>query len=151
MTSALRTATETVGNPAVNLAIFAAFVLVTLGIVFRASRTNRTTADYYAGGRNFTGPQNGIAISGDYLSAASFLGIAGAIAINGYDGFLYSIGFLVAWLVALLLVAELLRNVGKYTMADVLSFRLRQRPVRIAAAISTLVVSFFYLLAQMAG
>ena len=86
-------------------------------------------------GRSFTGPQNGIAISGDYLSAASFLGIAGAIAINGYDGFLYSIGFLVAWLVALLLVAELLRNTGRYTMADVLAFRLRQRPVRMAAAI----------------
>ena len=100
---------------------------------------------------SFTGPQNGIAVSGDYLSAASFLGIAGAIALNGYDGFLYSIGFLVAWLVALLLVAELLRNTGKFTMADVLSFRLRQAPVRTAAAISTLAVSFFYLLAQMAG
>jgi cation/acetate symporter len=144
-------AAETVGSPAVNIAIFAGFVLVTLAIVFRASRSNRTAADYYAGGRSFTGPQNGIAISGDYLSAASFLGIAGAIAINGYDGFLYSIGFLVAWLVALLLVAELLRNTGRFTMADVLSFRLRQRPVRTAAAISTLVVSFFYLLAQMAG
>ena len=90
-------------------------------IVIRASRNNRSAADYYAGGRAFTGRQNGIAIAGDYLSAASFLGIAGAIAINGYDGFLYSIGFLVAWLVALLLVAELLRNVGKYTMADVLT------------------------------
>ncbi|MDX6238763.1 MAG: cation/acetate symporter, partial [Kribbellaceae bacterium] len=92
-----------------------------------------------------------VAIAGDYLSAASFLGIAGAIAVNGYDGFLYSIGFLVAWLVALLLVAELIRNTGRFTMADVLSFRLKQRPVRMAAAISTLVVSFFYLLAQMAG
>ena len=107
--------------------------------------------DYYAGGRSFTGPQNGIALSGDYLSAASFLGIAGAIAINGYDGFMYSIGFLVAWLVALLLVAELLRNTGRFTLADVLSFRLRERPVRTAAAISTLVVSLFYLLAQMVG
>ena len=140
-----------VGEPLINLAIFLVFVVITLVVVFRASRASRTASDYYAAGRAFTGPQNGIAISGDYLSAASFLGIAGAIAINGYDGFLYSIGFLVAWLVALLLVAELLRNVGKYTMADVLSFRLRQRPVRIAAAISTLVVSFFYLLAQMAG
>lgn len=144
-------AAETVGNPTVNIAIFVGFVLVTLAIVFRASRNNRSAADYYAGGRSFTGPQNGIAISGDYLSAASFLGIAGAIALNGYDGFLYSIGFLVAWLVALLLVAELLRNTGRFTMADVLSFRLRERPVRTAAAISTLVVSFFYLLAQMAG
>ncbi|MFS2090817.1 cation acetate symporter [Paenarthrobacter nicotinovorans] len=134
-----------------NMGIFALFVAVTMVIVFRASRNNKTAADYYAAGRSFTGSQNGTAIAGDYLSAASFLGITGAIAINGYDGFLYSIGFLVAWLVALLLVAELLRNTGKFTMADVLSFRLRQRPVRIAAALSTLAVCFFYLLAQMAG
>jgi len=140
-----------VGSPTLNITIFGVFVLITLGIVIRASRNNRSAADFYAGGRAFTGRQNGIAIAGDYLSAASFLGIAGAIALNGYDGFLYSIGFLVAWLVALLLVAELLRNAGKYTMADVLSFRLRQRPVRMAAAISTLAVCFFYLLAQMAG
>ncbi|MCI3925801.1 cation acetate symporter [Paenibacillus sp. TRM 82003] len=139
------------GNPAVNIAIFVAFVAVTLTVVLRASRNNRTAADFYAGGRSFTGGQNGVAIAGDYLSAASFLGIAGAIALYGYDGFLYSIGFLVAWLVALLLVAELLRNTGRFTMADVLSFRLRERPVRTAAAISTLAVSFFYLLAQMAG
>ncbi|MCP2170456.1 solute symporter family protein [Goodfellowiella coeruleoviolacea] len=138
-------------NPALNIGIFAAFVVVTLVIVFRASRNTKTATDYYAAGRAFTGPQNGIAIAGDYLSAASFLGIAGAIAVNGYDGFLYSIGFLVAWLVALLLVAELLRNTGRFTMADVLSFRMRQRPVRTAAALSTLTVSFFYLLAQMAG
>ena len=134
-----------------NMGIFGLFVAVTMVIVFRASRNNKTAADYYAAGRSFTGSQNGTAIAGDYLSAASFLGITGAIAINGYDGFMYSIGFLVAWLVALLLVAELLRNTGKFTMADVLSFRLRQRPVRIAAAISTLAVCFFYLLAQMAG
>lgn len=144
------TATQ-VGNTTLNIGVFAVFVVITLAIVIKASRNNRSAAEFYAGGRAFSGRQNGIAIAGDYLSAASFLGIAGAIALNGYDGFLYSIGFLVAWLVALLLVAELLRNTGKYTMADVLSFRLRQRPVRIAAAISTLVVSFFYLLAQMAG
>ena len=138
-------------NPVLNISIFAAFVAVTLFIVIRASRNNKTAADYYAAGRSFTGPQNGFAISGDYLSAASFLGITGAIAINGYDGFLYSIGFLVAWLVALLLVAELMRNTGKFTMADVLSFRLKQGPVRMAAAITTLAVCFFYLLAQMAG
>jgi cation/acetate symporter len=138
-------------NPALNITIFGVFVAITLVIVFRASRNTKTASDYYAAGRAFTGPQNGIAISGDYLSAASFLGIAGAIAINGYDGFLYSIGFLVAWLVALLLVAELLRNTGKFTMGDVLAFRMKQRPVRAAAAISTLAVSFFYLLAQMAG
>ncbi|MFC8796801.1 cation acetate symporter [Promicromonospora sp. NPDC057138] len=140
-----------VGNTAINIGIFAAFVVVTLIVVFRVSRQNKSAADFYAGGRNFTGTQNGTAIAGDYLSAASFLGIAGAIAVNGYDGFLYSIGFLVAWLVALLLVAELLRNTGKFTMADVLSFRLKQRPIRMAAALSTLAVVFFYLLAQMAG
>lgn len=138
-------------DPVLNISIFVGFVAVTMFIVFRASRNNKTAADYYAGGRSFSGTQNGFAISGDYLSAASFLGIVGAIAINGYDGFLYSIGFLVAWLVALLLVAELMRNTGKFTMADVLSFRLQQRPVRMAAATTTLAVCFFYLLAQMAG
>ena len=140
-----------VGNVFVNVSIFLTFVVVTLVVVYRAARGNRTASDYYAAGRAFTGAQNGVAIAGDYLSAASFLGIAGAIALNGYDGFLYSIGFLVAWLVALLLVAELLRNTGKFTIGDVLAFRMRQRPVRAAAAASTLMVSFFYLLAQMAG
>ena len=143
--------TEDIGNPWSTSRSSAAFVAITLVIVFRASRNNKTAADYYAAGRSFTGPQNGTAIAGDYLSAASFLGICGAIAVNGYDGFLYSIGFLVAWLVALLLVAELLRNTGRFTMADVLSFRLKQRPVRMAAALATLTVVFFYLLAQMAG
>src|SRR5919112_744951 len=139
-------------NPILNLAIFGLFVVVTLAIVIRVSkRASSGASDFYTAGGGFSGPQNGVAISGDYLSAASFLGIAGAIAINGYDGFLYSDGFLVAWLVALLLVAELLRNVGRFTMGDVLSFRMRQRPVRAAAAVSTLLVSFFYLLAQMAG
>ncbi|MDT5249705.1 MAG: cation/acetate symporter [Mycobacterium sp.] len=144
-------ASSTVGNPLANIAIFAVFVLVTLFVVIRASRNSRSADQFFTGGRAFSGPQNGIAIAGDYLSAASFLGIAGAIAVYGYDGFLYSIGFLVAWLVALLLVAELLRNTGKFTMADVLSFRLKQRPVRLAAATSTLTVSLFYLLAQKAG
>ena len=144
-------AADAVGSPALNLAIFVGFVVFTLFFVIRASRTNTNAAQMYTGGAAFTGRQNGIAISGDYLSAASFLGIAGAIAIYGYDGFLYSIGFLVAWLVALLLVAELLRNTGRFTMADVLSFRMQERPVRMAAAMSTLAVSFFYLLAQMAG
>ncbi|MEU4838514.1 cation acetate symporter [Nocardia testacea] len=147
----LQAADATVGNPVANIAIFALFVLVTMVVVFWAGRNTSGATDYFTGGRGFTGPQNGIAIAGDYLSAASFLGIAGAIAVYGYDGFLYSIGFLVAWLVALLLVAEMLRNTGKFTMADVLSFRLKQRPVRTAAAISTLAVSLFYLLAQMAG
>ncbi|MFF2087655.1 cation acetate symporter [Nocardia sp. NPDC058176] len=142
---------STVGNPLANIAIFGLFVVVTMVVVIRASRNNSTAADYFTGGRGFSGPQNGVAIAGDYLSAASFLGIAGAIAVYGYDGFLYSIGFLVAWLVALLLVAEMLRNTGKFTMADVLSFRLKEGPVRTAAALTTLTVSLFYLLAQMAG
>ncbi|MDP9496132.1 MAG: cation acetate symporter [Actinomycetota bacterium] len=141
-----------IGNPIINIAIFATFVVVTMSLVIRASRTTgKSAGDMYTGGAAFSGRQNGVAIAGDYLSAASFLGIAGAIALTGYDGFLYSIGFLVAWLIALLLVAELLRNTGRYTMADVLAFRMRERPVRTAAATSTLVVSFFYLLAQMAG
>lgn len=142
---------EQVGNTGLNIAIFLGFVVLTLVFVIRASRTNTGTDQMYTAGSSFTGRQNGIAISGDYLSAASFLGIAGAIALTGYDGFLYSIGFLVAWVIALLLVAELLRNTGRFTMADVLSFRMQERPVRTAAAVSTLVVSFFYLLAQMAG
>jgi cation/acetate symporter len=135
----------------ISLLFFAVFVAITLYITVWASRQNKTAADFYAGGRQFTGLQNGLAISGDYMSAASFLGIAGLIALSGYDGYLYSIGFLVAWLVALLLVAELLRNSGRFTMADVLAYRMRQRPVRTAAGVSTIVVSIFYLLAQMVG
>ena len=131
--------------------LFVAFVAFTLVLVFRASRTNKKASDFYDGGASFSGFQNGLAIAGDYMSAASFLGIAGTIALFGYDGFLYSIGFLVAWLVALLLVAEPLRNSGRFTMGDVLAFRMKQRPVRTAAATSTVVVSIFYLLAQMVG
>jgi cation/acetate symporter len=133
------------------LGLFAVFIAITLYITLWASRQNKTAADYYAAGRSFSALQNGLAISGDYMSAASFLGIAGLIALYGYDGYLYSIGFLVAWLVALLLVAELLRNSGRFTMADVLAFRMRQRPVRTAAGLSTVVVSIFYLIAQMVG
>ncbi|MET9800078.1 cation acetate symporter [Streptomyces sp. NPDC006368] len=133
------------------ITLFACFVVATLFITVWAGRQTKSAADFYAGGRQFTGFQNGLAISGDYMSAASFLGIAGAIALFGYDGFLYSIGFLVAWLVALLLVAEPLRNSGRFTMGDVLAYRMRQRPVRTAAGTSTIVVSIFYLLAQMAG
>ncbi|WOC12702.1 solute symporter family protein [Gordonia sp. MP11Mi] len=151
MTITLLAEPEAVGNTAMNISIFVAFVAVTMFVVIRASRKNTTASEFFTAGGGFSGTQNGIAIAGDYLSAASFLGIAGAIAVYGYDGFLYSIGFLVAWLVALLLVAELLRNTGRFTMADVLSFRLKERPVRMAAALSTLVVSLFYLLAQMAG
>src|SRR5215208_5996385 len=125
------------------ITLFLVFVAITLAITIWASRQTKTATDFYAGGRSFSGFQNGLAIGGDYMSAASFLGIAGIIALSGYDGFLYSIGFLVAWLVALLLVAELLRNSGKYTMADVLAFRLKQKPVRTAAAVSTITVSIF--------
>lgn len=139
-------------NPILNITVFVAFIVVTMTIVTRVSRSpQKSASEFYTGGASFSGTQNGLAIAGDYLSAASFLGIVGAIALYGYDGFLYSIGFFVAWLVALLLVAEPLRNTGKFTMADVLSFRLQQRPVRVAAAFSTLGVSLFYLVAQMAG
>ena len=139
------------GNQYLTIGLFLLVVALTLYITFWASQSNKTTTDYYAGGRSFSGFQNGLAIGGDYMSAASFLGISGAIALYGYDGFLYSIGFLVAWLVALLLIAELLRNSGRYTMADQLAYRMRQTPVRSAAATSTIVVSIFYLLAQMVG
>jgi cation/acetate symporter len=139
------------GNPAINIGVFVAFAAITLFIVYKVSSGNKTTADYYAAGSGFTGAQNGIALSGDFLSAASFLGIAGGIAVHGYDGFLYSVGWVVAWLVGLLLIGELLRNTGRFTMGDVVAYRMRQRPVRAAAAVSTLVISFFYMLAQMAG
>ncbi|MDF4249792.1 cation acetate symporter [Streptomyces sp. WMMB303] len=133
------------------ITLFSVFVAITLGVTVWAGRRTKDATDFYAGGRQFSGFQNGLAISGDYMSAASFLGIAGAIALSGYDGFLYSIGFLVAWLVALLLIAEPLRNSGRYTMGDVLAYRMRQRPVRTAAGVSTIIVSIFYLLAQMVG
>ncbi|GAA4869103.1 cation acetate symporter [Kitasatospora terrestris] len=151
MTATTLLATSASDHRGLTLTLFGVFVLATLGITVWAGRQTKDAADFYAGGRGFTGFQNGLAISGDYMSAASFLGIAGAIALFGYDGFLYSIGFLVAWLVALLLIAEPLRNSGRYTMADVLAFRMRQRPVRTAAGVSTIVVSIFYLLAQMVG
>ena len=151
MSSVVLVAASDGANQALTSGLFLAVVLLTVGITFWASRNTKTAADYYAGGRSFSGPQNGFAIAGDYMSAASFLGISGAIALSGYDGFLYSIGFLVAWLVALLLVAELLRNSGRFTMADQLAYRMRQTPVRFAAATSTVVVSIFYLLAQMVG
>ncbi|MDE2591947.1 MAG: cation acetate symporter [Actinomycetales bacterium] len=131
--------------------LFVSFVAITLLVVWRASRSTKKASDFYDGGASFSGFQNGLAIAGDYMSAASFLGIAGTIALFGYDGFLYSIGFLVAWLVALLLIAEPLRNSGRFTMGDVLAFRMRQRPVRTASAVSTIIVSIFYLLAQMVG
>ena len=131
--------------------LFGVFIVGTLFLVVRANRESKQSADFYNAGGSLSGFQNGLAISADYMSAASFLGIAGLISLFGFDGFLYSIGFLVAWLLALLLIAEPLRNTGRYTMGDVVAFRMSQRPVRTAAATSTLVVSIFYLLAQMVG
>ena len=131
--------------------LFALFIATTLALVTYAGRQSRKASDFYNAGGSLNGFQNGLAISADYMSAASFLGIAGLISLYGFDGFFYSVGFLVAWLLALLLIAEPLRNTGRYTMGDAVAFRMRQRPVRTAAAGSTLVVSIFYLLAQMVG
>ncbi len=147
----LLAASPTVGNPGLNLTIFAGFVLATFAIMIATARGGRATTDYYTGGQGFTGAQNGIAIAGDYLSAAAFLGVVGAVAVYGYDGVMFAIGSLTGWVIALLFVAEPLRNTGRYTMADVLSYRLRVRPVRAAAATSTLLVSMLYLVAQIAG
>jgi cation/acetate symporter len=133
------------------LVFFLIFVAVTLGITYWAARKSSGASAYFAANRRITAWQNGVAVAGDYMSAASFLGIAGMIAFSGYDGFMYSVGFLVAYLAVLLLVAEPLRNTGKYTMADVLAFRLSPRPVRAMAALSTLTVSTFYMIAQMVG
>src|ERR687893_509100 len=131
--------------------IFAIVLSITLGITYWASKRASSAVGFYAAGRQITGVQNGLAISGDYLSAASFLGIAGLIMLYGFDGFLYSIGFLVAFLTVMFLLAERMRNAGKYTIADVLAFRLRERPARTAAALGTLAVVAFYLIAQMVG
>lgn len=131
--------------------LFTVFVSVTLAITAWAGRRRSSSVEFFAGGRMFSPLENGFAIAGDYMSAASFLGISGLIALFGYDGLLYSVGFLVAWLVVLMLVAELVRNCGRYTLADVLSARMRQRPVRVAAGTSSVVVSVLYLVAQMVG
>lgn len=131
--------------------MFLLFIAVTLGITYWAAQRSRGANEFFAAGRRMTAWQNGIAVAGDYMSAASFLGIAGIIAFQGYDGFMYSVGWLVAYLTVLLIVAEPLRNTGKYTMADVLAYRLRPRPVRAMAALSTLTVSTFYMIAQMVG
>src|SRR5271156_5569500 len=135
----------------ITLILFLAFIAVTLGITGWASRRSGSSASYFAANRRITAWQNGVAVAGDYMSAASFLGIAGLIAFFGYDGFMYSVGFLVASLTVLLVVAEPLRNIGKYTMADVLAYRLHPRPVRAMASLSTLVVSTIYMIAQMVG
>src|ERR671924_137237 len=133
------------------LAVFAIVVGVTLVVTYFASKRVATATDFWAAGRGLTGPQNGFAIAGDYMSAASFLGIAGLIFLFGFDGFLYSVGFLVAFLTVLFLLAERMRNAGRFTIADVLAFRLRERPARSAAALATLCDAGFYLIAQMVG
>src|SRR6478735_4856638 len=133
------------------LLMFLGFVVITLVVTFWAARRSSGSAAYFAAGRQIKGWQNGIAVAGDYMSAASFLGIAGIIAFQGYDGFLFSVGWLVAYLTVLLVIAEPLRNAGKYTMADVLAYRLRPKPVRAMASLSTLTVSIFYMIAQMVG
>lgn len=134
------------------IVFFAAFVVLTLGITYWASkRSTKSTAQYFAAGRSIKGWQNGIAVAGDYMSAASFLGIAGIISTQGYDGFMYSVGWLVAYLTVLLIVAEPLRNLGKFTMADVLAYRMQIKSVRAAAALATLTVTTFYMIAQMVG
>lgn len=137
-------------NP-VSIAIFFVFVAVTLYITYWAAKKTKTGSEFYAAGRNISGFQNGLALAGDYMSAASFLGIAGMVATKGYDGLIYSIGFLVGWPLIMFLVAEPLRNLGKYTFADVVAFRLKQRPIRIAASVGSLLTIAFYLIAQMVG
>ena len=134
-----------------SLWMFLGFVAATLVITYFSARKSSGASAYFAAGRRITGWQNGLAVAGDYMSAASFLGIAGMIAMNGYDGFMYSVGFLVAYLTVLFIVAEPLRNSGKYTMADMLAYRLSPKPVRAAASLSTLTVSVFYMIAQMVG
>ncbi|MFC9284520.1 cation acetate symporter [Streptomyces collinus] len=134
------------------LLLFSLFVAVTLGITTWVSRRRHGSAEeFYAGGRLFSPMENGFAIAGDYMSAASFLGVTGLIALYGYDGMLYVVGFLVAWLVVLFLVAELVRNCGRFTLADVIAARMSERPVRIAAGTSSVTVSVLYLVAQMVG
>ncbi len=132
-------------------AVFAAIISLTMYITYRAAKRTKTTADFYAAGGGMSGLQNGWAIAGDYLSAASFLGIAGLISLYGYDGFMYSVGWLVAYITVLLVIAEPCRNIGKYTMADILAFRNNPKTVRTFMALSTITVSTFYLTAQMVG
>ncbi len=134
-----------------SIVIFFAFVAVTLFITYWAAKKTKTTSEFYAADRSISGFQNGLALAGDYMSAASFLGIAGMVSLKGYDGLIYSIGFLVGWPLVMFLIAEPLRNLGKFTFADVVAFRLKQRPVRIASSFGSLSTIVFYLIAQMVG
>jgi len=138
-------------NNAISIIMFIVFVSVTLFITYWASKKSSTAAGFYTAGGNITGFQNGLAISGDFMSAASFLGISGLVYLTGFDGLIYSIGFLIGWPIILLLIAEPLRNLGKYSFADVVSFRLKQRPIRILAACGSLSTVILYLIAQMVG
>src|SRR5215203_6107772 len=131
--------------------MFFLFVLGTLGITVRAAMQTKSAADFYAAGGGITAFQNALAIAGDYMSAASFLGISGLVFASGFDGLIYSIGFLVGWPIVLFLIAERLRNLGKFTFSDVASFRLDQTSIRILSAVGTLIVVAFYLIAQMVG
>ena len=133
------------------IAMFGAFVALTLGITAWAARRTKTVSDFYTAGGNVTGFQNGLAIAGDFMSAASFLGISAQIFTDGYDGLIYSIGFLVGWPIIMFLMAERLRNLGKFTFGDVASYRFSPTPIRSFAAFSTLAVVLFYLIAQMVG
>jgi cation/acetate symporter len=141
-----------IGEPnAVAMGFFFLFIAITLGITWWAARRTRTTEHFYAAGRSISAPQNGFALAGDYMSAASFLGIAGLVSTTGFDGLIYSTGWLVGWPVVLFLIAEPLRNLGRYTFSDVLAVRFRQTPIRVAAAIGTLATVILYLIAQMVG
>jgi cation/acetate symporter len=135
----------------ISILFFALFVFLTLMITYWAAKKTKTAAEYYAAGRSVTGFQNGLALSGDYMSAASFLGIAGMVSLKGYDGMIYATGWLVGWPALMFLIAEPLRNLGKYTFADVVAFRLQQKPIRIAGAIGGLLVVLAYTIAQMVG
>ncbi|AFJ02591.1 Acetate permease ActP (cation/acetate symporter) [Methylophaga frappieri] len=143
------TADSAINVPAV--VMFCLFVFATLAVTYWAAQRTRSTADYYAAGGGITGFQNGLAIAGDFMSAASFLGISGLVFLSGYDGLIYSIGFLIGWPLILFLIAERLRNLGRYTFADVASYRLGQLPVRVLSAFGALAVVLLYLIAQMVG
>lgn len=144
--------TPALGEPnVVAIAFFIIFIALSLWITVWAARRTQTTDQFYTAGRSVTALQNGLALAGDYMSAASFLGIAGLVALSGFDGLIYSVGFLVGWPIVLFLIAEPLRNLGRYTFTDVVAFRLRQVPIRIAASIGSLAVVIFYLIAQMVG
>ncbi len=148
----MNTFATTLGQPnATSIIFFFVFIAITMGITYYAARKSRSASHFYAAGRSVTAWQNGLALAGDYMSAASFLGIAGLVSLKGYDGLIYSIGFLVGWPLIMFLVAEPLRNLGKYTFADVVAYRLSQKPIRVAASIGSLLTVCLYLIAQMVG